>query len=237
MNWLLMAAALGCGAVLTTQVATNKQLGESLHNLYLPAVANMVVGLVAAVAITLVASRDWPTSDMIKAAPWYGWLGGGVLGAIYLTGNILLAPRLGAASLIGLVVNRPDRLLGDDGCLRMVRIRTARRELATPRRMRAADRRGRAGLQILEGRISSRTGGMRLIAGEMSVDVSSCHAECQRRDDGQNDEHECPDRQLLLVRVGHVVASAALTSLYPARRHATRTLRSPRHPPTNRPRR
>ena len=104
MNWLFMAAALACGAVLTTQVATNKQLGEGLHNLYIPAVANMIVGLVAAIAITLIASREYPTAEMIKGAPWYGWLAGGVLGAIYLTGNILLAPRLGAGALIGLVV-------------------------------------------------------------------------------------------------------------------------------------
>jgi transporter family-2 protein len=104
MNWLLMLAALACGAVLTTQVATNKQLGEHLHNLYLPAVANMVFGMVAAVSLTLAFTREWPTTAMVKDAPWYSWFAGGVLGAVYLTGNILLAPRLGAATLIGLVV-------------------------------------------------------------------------------------------------------------------------------------
>jgi transporter family-2 protein len=104
MNWLFMAGALACGAVLTSQVATNKQLGEALHNLYIPAVANMIVGLVATLAITLLASREYPTMSMVKAAPWYAWLAGGVLGAVYLTGNILLAPKLGAAALIGLVV-------------------------------------------------------------------------------------------------------------------------------------
>ena len=104
MDWLFMAGALACGAVLTTQVATNKQLGEALHNLYLPAVANMVVGLMATLAITLLASREYPTMAMVKAAPGYAWLAGGVLGAVYLTGNILLAPKLGAAALIGLVV-------------------------------------------------------------------------------------------------------------------------------------
>ena len=104
MNWLFMGSALACGVVLTTQIATNKQLGESLHNLYIPAVANMIVGIVATLAITLIASRQYPTTAMVKAAPWYGWLAGGVLGAVYLTGNILLAPKLGAAALTGLVV-------------------------------------------------------------------------------------------------------------------------------------
>ena len=32
------------------------------------------------------------------------WLSGGALGTIYLTGNIWLAPKLGAAALVGFVV-------------------------------------------------------------------------------------------------------------------------------------
>lgn len=104
MNPFYLAAAALCGVVLTTQVATNKQLGEHLHNLYIPAVANMVIGVAATVALTLALSKEYPSAQMIRSAPWYGWLGGGVLGALYLTGNILLAPKIGAATLIGLVV-------------------------------------------------------------------------------------------------------------------------------------
>ena len=104
MNWLAAGAALLMGVVLTTQVATNKQLGEHLHNPYLPAVANMLIGIVATLAVTLALSKEWPTGQMLRTAPWYLWLAGGVFGAVYLTGAILLAPRLGAAALIGLVV-------------------------------------------------------------------------------------------------------------------------------------
>ena len=102
--FIFTLGALLCGAILTTQVATNKQLGEHLHNLYIPALVNMLVGLVAAIVITVAFSKDYPSVEMVKTAPWYLWLAGGVLGALYLTGNILLAPRLGAATLIGLVV-------------------------------------------------------------------------------------------------------------------------------------
>lgn len=104
MNLLFWAAALLLGAILTSQVATNKQLGEHLHNLYIPAAANMIIGIVATLALTLALSREWPTTDMVKSAPWYLWLAGGLFGAIYLTGTVLLAPRIGAATLIGLVV-------------------------------------------------------------------------------------------------------------------------------------
>lgn len=105
MNIVYMIAAALCGVVLTTQVATNKQLGEHLHNLYIPAAVNMVIGVVATVALTLALSTEYPSTQMIRTAPWYLWLAGGVLGAIYLTGNILLAPRIGAATLVGLVVS------------------------------------------------------------------------------------------------------------------------------------
>ena len=104
MNILYTIVAVLLGVVLTTQIATNKQLGEHLHNLYIPAFANMVFGVVATLALTLALSRDYPSAQMIRSAPWYLWLAGGVLGAVYLTGNILLAPRIGAGTLIGLVV-------------------------------------------------------------------------------------------------------------------------------------
>lgn len=100
--YMIVAALLG--VVLTTQIATNKQLGEHLHNLYIPAFVNMVIGVVATLALTLAFSKEYPSGAMIRSAPWYGWLGGGVLGAVYLTGNVLLAPKIGAGTLIGLVV-------------------------------------------------------------------------------------------------------------------------------------
>ena len=104
MNAVNLATALSLGVVLTTQVATNKQLGEQLDNLYIPALANMVIGLVATLGITLAFTRHWPSAAAVKGVPGYGGLAGGVLGAVYLTGIIVLAPRIGAAALIGLVV-------------------------------------------------------------------------------------------------------------------------------------
>lgn len=104
MNWLFYGPALMLGVVLTTQVATNKQLGDHLHNAYIPAVANMVIGLIASAVVTILVTREWPTVEIVKTAPWYGWVAGGLLGIVYLTGSILLAPKIGAGPLIGLVV-------------------------------------------------------------------------------------------------------------------------------------
>lgn len=103
MNAFLAPLAVALGIILTTQIATNAALGKALANSYIPAVVNMAVGLVATALLTWTVTAEWPAREAIRSAPWYGWVGG-LLGAAYLTGNILLAPKLGAASLVGLVV-------------------------------------------------------------------------------------------------------------------------------------
>ena len=96
--------ALICGAVLTTQVGSNTLLGKSLNNPYIPVAANMVTGLVFTVLLLLIVHKSLPSVAQLRAAPWWTWLAGGFLGTVYLTGNILLAPKLGAGALVGLVV-------------------------------------------------------------------------------------------------------------------------------------
>ena len=104
MSWLFAPFAALLGVVLTTQVATNAQLGKALGNPYIPATVNMVIGFFATVILTWSLTSDWPSREMVRAAPWYAWLAGGLMGVIYLTGTILLAPKLGAGALVGLIV-------------------------------------------------------------------------------------------------------------------------------------
>ena len=104
MGWIFGSCAALLGVVLTTQIAPNALLGKALGNDYLPAAVNMVIGLVATLALTWTFTTDWPTREALRAVPWYAWLGGGLMGTIYLTGAILLAPKLGAGELVGLVV-------------------------------------------------------------------------------------------------------------------------------------
>lgn len=96
--------ALLCGAVLTTQVGGNTVLGKALDNPYIPAAVNMVSGLLFTVVLLMIVHKPWPAVAQLRAAPGWTWLAGGFLGTAYLTGNILLAPKLGAAALVGLVV-------------------------------------------------------------------------------------------------------------------------------------
>ena len=95
MSWLFAPFAALLGVVLTTQVATNTLLGKALGNPYIPATVNMVIGFFATAILTWSLTSEWPSRELMRAAPWYAWFTGGLMGVIYLTGTILLAPRLG----------------------------------------------------------------------------------------------------------------------------------------------
>jgi transporter family-2 protein len=104
MNLLFGSLALLCGVVLTSQIGSNAFLGKLLGDSYIPAAANMLIGVVATGALLLIVHKPLPAAHTAAAVPWWIWIAGGALGTIYLTGNILLAPRLGAGALVGLVV-------------------------------------------------------------------------------------------------------------------------------------
>jgi transporter family-2 protein len=104
MSWLLAPVAVLLGAVLTAQVATNTELGKALGNSYIPATVNMAVGLIVTLILSWALTPQWPSREMVREASWYLWPAGGFLGVAYLTGNILLAPKLGAGALVALIV-------------------------------------------------------------------------------------------------------------------------------------
>ena len=104
MNLLFGSLALLCGVVLTSQIGSNAFLGKLLGDSYIPAAVNMLIGVVTTGALLLIVHKPLPAAHTAAAVPWWIWIAGGALGTIYLTGNILLAPRLGAGALVGLVV-------------------------------------------------------------------------------------------------------------------------------------
>jgi transporter family-2 protein len=104
MSLLLGLLALLCGVVLTSQIGSNALLGKLLGDSYIPAAVNMLIGVVTTGALLLIVHKPLPAAHTVAGVPWWIWIAGGALGTIYLTGNILLAPKLGAGALVGLVV-------------------------------------------------------------------------------------------------------------------------------------
>ena len=104
MYFVFALLALVCGVVLTTQIGSNALLGKSLNDPYIPAAASMVVGIVLTAALLVIVHKPLPVGVVARSAPWWTWIAGGLLGTVYLTANVLLAPRLGAAALVGFIV-------------------------------------------------------------------------------------------------------------------------------------
>jgi transporter family-2 protein len=61
------------------------------------------VGTLALLIATLLFVRGWPGSDRVTGAPWWVWVGG-LLGAFYVLGSVVTAPKLGAATLVAVIL-------------------------------------------------------------------------------------------------------------------------------------
>ena len=95
-----LAVLVGMG--LTLQIGLNAIVGARLGSPLAAAVANFGVGLVALIAIAAVAAPRVQAAS-IASVPVWAWVAG-LLGAVYVASTTLLGPRLGAATLLALVL-------------------------------------------------------------------------------------------------------------------------------------
>ena len=100
---ILVVIALGLGILLPVQAGVNAQLRGVLGH---PLAATLVSFLVGSVALALgaLAGRvPLAVGPTFATSQWWHWVGG-LIGAVYVAGAIVLAPRLGAATLTAAVV-------------------------------------------------------------------------------------------------------------------------------------
>jgi transporter family-2 protein len=101
--WGYLLFALAAGAMLPIQFGINAQLASWLGSPVRAAFVSFVVGAAGLAAVMLVLYRDWPSAGRLGDAPWWVWIGG-LLGAFYVLGSIVAAPRLGAVTLVALIL-------------------------------------------------------------------------------------------------------------------------------------
>ena len=101
--FMLIAAAIVVGLVLPLQAGINAQLRIGLGHPVLAALASFAVGTVALLLLAAGVRTPLPVSGGLARIPWWQWTGG-LLGAGYIAAAVVLAPRLGAATLIAAVV-------------------------------------------------------------------------------------------------------------------------------------
>jgi transporter family-2 protein len=100
--WGAFGLAIVAGAMIPFQAGVNVALARFVGGPSRAALISFAVGTVALFFVALVVSRGLPALKDASAAPWWVWIGG-LLGAFYVFGSIVSAPRLGAVALIGAV--------------------------------------------------------------------------------------------------------------------------------------
>ena len=101
--WGYLLFALAAGAMLPIQFGINAQLAAWLGSSVRAALVSFVVGAAALFVVALAAARGWPSGERVTSAPWWVWIGG-ALGAFYVLGSIVAAPRLGAVTLFVMIL-------------------------------------------------------------------------------------------------------------------------------------
>jgi bacterial/archaeal transporter family-2 protein len=99
----LIVVAVIVGVILPVQAGVNAQLRSALGHPLAAALVSFTVGTVGLGVLALALRTPVPFAAALGRSPWWHWVGG-LLGAIYVAGTIVLAPRLGAATLIAAVV-------------------------------------------------------------------------------------------------------------------------------------
>ena len=100
---VLLLLAVTAGVLLPLQAGINAQLRSALGSPLSAALVSFLVGTAGLAAVALVLRGPIPIqAGWTASSPWQ-W-SGGLLGALYVLATIVLAPKLGAATLIAAVV-------------------------------------------------------------------------------------------------------------------------------------
>ncbi len=131
MNSSLLLFAFFIGCIIPLQALVNNSLRVTVGSgAVFAAFMNFLVGAIILGVICVLSGEKW--SSVLKLdsiAPWQ--LAGGILGAIFVFGTTLIAPRIGVATMLSLVI--AGQILASLVFDRIGILGLVERELSTPR--------------------------------------------------------------------------------------------------------
>lgn len=101
--WIYLCMALAAGAVLPLQAGLNAQLASSAGHALWASCVSFAVGLLLLIVVCMTVRLPRPAWDDLASVPFWQW-GGGVMGAFFVSAMVMLSPRLGAATMLGMVL-------------------------------------------------------------------------------------------------------------------------------------
>jgi transporter family-2 protein len=102
---LLTVLAFAAGACIAFQAPLNAAAATALGSPLAGATLSFCVGTLALLVVTTLTVRHQVELAALKTLPLYVLIGGGLLGALYVTASTALTPRIGVAAIMALVIS------------------------------------------------------------------------------------------------------------------------------------
>ena len=100
---MFYALSLGAGLSVALQQVLNANLRAGLGSPWLAGFVSYLGGTLVMLVILLVSREPWFSAASVARTSWFSWTGG-VFGAIFIGISIIMVPRLGAATVLALIV-------------------------------------------------------------------------------------------------------------------------------------
>ncbi|MBP7861053.1 DMT family transporter [bacterium] len=101
--WTYILLALIGGIAIATQAPINAKLREIVVSPVMSALISFAIGTIALFVMHLTGFAGPASFDRILKMPWWYWIGG-VLGAFYVFAALTSVSKLGAATVVSLVI-------------------------------------------------------------------------------------------------------------------------------------
>lgn len=99
---MLTLVALVTGGLIALQAPINAEAASRLGHPLAAATMSFCIGTLVLIVLTALFARNVTHLGALKTMPVYMLIGGGLLGAIYVTVTLVLAPRIGVAAVMAL---------------------------------------------------------------------------------------------------------------------------------------
>ena len=100
---MFLLLALAAGSLMPVQAGINTRLKDHLGDPVWAALVSFFVGTVALAVLGIAARPTFLGWARVAQVPWWAWTGG-VLGAFFVASTIVLAQKLGAASMLAWLI-------------------------------------------------------------------------------------------------------------------------------------
>lgn len=103
MLYFWLSLAFVAGMMMPMQAGVNSTLALQSNGALWASLISFAVGTAVLLCVVLAMRYDFPLASELKRAPWWAWTGG-FMGALFVATGAFLAPRIGAATMVALLV-------------------------------------------------------------------------------------------------------------------------------------